>query len=1197
MNEYRELLSTHVDTSFAKNTKIEELLLSPLGVAAFVPSSWTGIKMDPVTLKTKDTMPEKFKPPPRNVNPKIWDVAKKEFERLKTYFYVPSDSPRVSPVVIAPKATSPFIRFAGDYSIWVNKHMLTGHWPIPNIRHALEKIKRFELFSDCDLTNGFHQIPLSLETSMLLSVQTPWGTVRPLFLPEGVPQGSGLLQQCMDTIFSDFEEWTIVIFDNLLVLGHDYDDMYVKMHDIITRAVEHNLVFKMKKTWLGVKEVTFFGYICREHTFRLSEERLKGISDMQMPMNKKAVKRFLGCAGFFIPFVPNYSSLVAPLHDMTKESFDWNKTSWKLDYEAVFENFKLQLRTATALFYPDYDLDWILRADASELGVGCVLMQVYVTPDGTRMHQPLLFASQKFSDQARKWSTYAQEAYAMYFAFKASEYYIRGKSFVYEGDHANLQWMERSTESKVIRQRLYMQNFPFMFNHIPGTANTVSDWESRFEELFQHSILDDSEVSDFYSASDALWPLCISAPERELVHALHAVTRSSASKERIHETPPSKTLSVTRLSDPTTKVSKTIDPTTSVQDVLSEHSIPVVKDTSSPDVLLTRTEMLRTAHRGRAGHLGIRRTYETLNLHFPGHGISMSQVTAFKESCPECQKSEDYMSVSLVPITRHLKTNNPGKVVGLDYLKVVKDQFGNVGVYVFRDHFTKFVYLFPTPSPDSESAVLAIFLYSVLYGAFDVLMTDPGSELMSVAVSEVNKLFGIHHRVSLVDRHESNGVEGANKHVIRLLEKLFLEERIKDTWSSPINLGWVMFIMNKFDSTESGYSPYDLTFGTISNRRFEVPGTLDAKFTHKYVQMLDHSLKTLTSLANQHQQNLVIKRVSKDLPQNTFQRGDLVLFRLSRERPKPHKLHPIYLGPYEVLQHVKNDVEVRHLATHKISEVFVGDLKAFFGSLADGKRLASVDADQFIVSSVDAYRGNPLERSSMYFHVTYSDGDKLWMPWSLDLQSAEAYHTFCTSIPCLRRLGHSSADMIRWIRDMRSFRITLVKPSQNVLVDVRSFGADWYATLALPDPDFSTYVVPCTYGSYVANQKRIILTCPLLRLEILVDNVFVTLYGSCDPPVTHVLVDSTFVQKHKSLLSYSEPQLPVVKDFEHLVGVEFYDTDARTKFLVTRVASTRTRDIVAFVRPILSSGRIAREDKAPFHVADVENMVRSSNRT
>jgi hypothetical protein len=349
----------------------------------------------------------------------------------------------------------------------------------------LEKIQKFRLFADIDLTNGFHQIPICEWTSRLLSVQTPWGTVRPLFLPEGVPQGSGLLQEIMMEIFSEFEEWTIVIFDNLLVLATDYDDMYVKVEKILTRAVERNLVFKMKKTWLGVSEVTFFGYICSEHTYRLSEERLKGITEMQMPTSKKSVKRFLGSAGFFIPFVPNYSSIVAPLHDMSKDSFNWDPKTWKQDYVKVFEDFKDALKSSATLFYPDYDLDWVIRADASELGVGMVLFQVFINPDGTKVNQPLLFASKKFSEQARKWSTYAQEAFAMYFAFKTSEYYIRGKPFTYEGDHANLQWMERSTEGKVIRQRLYMQGFPFNFNHVPGLDMGVADWQSRFEQLFE----------------------------------------------------------------------------------------------------------------------------------------------------------------------------------------------------------------------------------------------------------------------------------------------------------------------------------------------------------------------------------------------------------------------------------------------------------------------------------------------------------------------------------------------------------------------------------------------------------------------------------------------------------------------------------------------------------------------------------------
>ena len=1202
VKEYLDLLATHVDVKFSASTKILGLLRSPLGIAAFVPANWNGIKMDPVTLKTKDTMPERYRPPPRNINPKIWEVAKKEYDRLLTYFYVPSDSPRVSPLVVAPKATQPFIRFAGDYSIWVNSHMLTGHWPIPHVRQALEKIQRFALFGDVDLTNGFHQIPISEETSMLLSVQTPWGTVRPLFLPEGVPQGSGLLQEIMMKIFSDFDEWTIVIFDNLLVLAHDYDDMYEKIEKILLRAVEHNLVFKMKKTWLGVSEVTFFGYVCKEHTYALSEERLKGITEMQMPHNVKSVRQFLGSSGFFQPFVPNYSIIVAPLHDMTKLAFDWRPSEWKQDYVGVFENFKDALKEATTLFYPDYSLDWILRADASELGVGMVLFQVYITETGERIHQPIMFASKKFSDQARKWNTYAQEAYAMYFAFKQSEYYIRGKSFTYEGDHANLQWMERTTEAKCMRQRVYMQGFPFFFRPIPGRQNTVADWQSRFENLMLAFFMDtsDEEYERTYVSSDSLWN-CIPSDTsfHELVLQRPARTRYIA---RTADKPP-------RYSLRSAQRKTVLAPPTAPQEVTvpSELPVPIQEPVADPvpitptNVLadpitsterpMQRIEMLRSAHVGRAGHLGVRRTYEMLNSTYPGHGIPISQVIAFKEACPVCQKTEDYMAVQLAPKARHLKTSSPGRVVGMDYLTLVPDKYGNVGLYVCRDHFSKLIFLFPVATHDQENAALALFTYCYLYGAFDVLMTDPGSELTSNAVATLNSWFGIHHRVSLVDRHESNGVEGGNKQILRHMTKLFLEERIKDEWSSPKHVGWVSFIMNKLDKSESGVSPYELTFGNVSRRRFDFPvKELDRQTAHKYIRMLDDSLKTLTNVASRFQQDLVSKRVPS-APQNVYQPGDLVLFRLSKDKPKPHKLTPIYLGPYVVSSQTKNDVMVKHLATDLTSTFYVGDLKAFFGTLADAKHLASIDADQYVVQRVTAHRGDPSVRSHMYFYVVYEDKDELWLPWSNDLQRNAAFLDYCDTTPGLQHLVFRASELTAWLKSKRQSPITSVKPGDLLTIDIRCLGADWYSNLRLPDSDFTTYTVQATYGPLSKNRRTISLAIPILSRNLQVDNVFISTYGQSTSRTFHVPVTTDLVRKFPGLATSTPMDVPTAQSFQHLVGKTFYDPDARSTFQVTRVAVTRTRDIVAYVRRVTTNGRIQLEDKQPYHVADIISML------
>jgi hypothetical protein len=60
---------------------------------------------------------------------------------------------------------------------------------------------------------------------------------------------------------------------------------------------------------------------------------------------------------------------------MVKKDFNWkDRSSWEIDYEQIFHQFKLDLQEAVALHYPDYSLDWILRVDASNLGVASVLM-------------------------------------------------------------------------------------------------------------------------------------------------------------------------------------------------------------------------------------------------------------------------------------------------------------------------------------------------------------------------------------------------------------------------------------------------------------------------------------------------------------------------------------------------------------------------------------------------------------------------------------------------------------------------------------------------------------------------------------------------------------------------------------------------------------------------------------------------------
>jgi hypothetical protein len=141
----------------------------------------------------------------------------------------------------------------------INKFMKVGNYTIPNVKHAMSKIIGFKYYLDIDLTNAFHQILLHPETSEKLSIQTPWGQFEPKFMPEGIAPATGILQEVVRKIFADCLDWALVIFANMLILAHSLQDGFEKFITIIKICQESDLKLKMAKSWLGFRQVNFFG--------------------------------------------------------------------------------------------------------------------------------------------------------------------------------------------------------------------------------------------------------------------------------------------------------------------------------------------------------------------------------------------------------------------------------------------------------------------------------------------------------------------------------------------------------------------------------------------------------------------------------------------------------------------------------------------------------------------------------------------------------------------------------------------------------------------------------------------------------------------------------------------------------------------------------------------------------------------------
>ncbi len=1043
VEEYLNLFETHVEKQFKETTNIIELLRNK-GVNVFVPQNWEGIKGVPeIELVWKDGLPDIVRPKARPVNPKLYENAQKEFERLKKYMYVESSSPIASCLVIAPKATHPFIRFCGDY-VFLNKYIECGFFPIPHVQHTLETLVRWNIFLDFDLVNSFHQFKLGKVTSERLSIQTVWGQYAPVFMPEGIGPASGYLQKFLSQIFEDYikEGWCIVIFDNLLAMASDYDDAYQKVDKILDRCVKHNIYLKFSKTWLGFKHANFFGYVCRQGHYELSPERKATIEQFPFPTSMKKMQSFLGTALFFKSFVPHFSSVAAPLYDMVHKDFNWDPVTWTVDYAQAFADFKKSLIDSVAIFYPNYELEWILRTDASTYGIGAVLLQVVPTKDGSeQVYQPIEFFSSKFSDQATRWSTIEQEAYGIYAAVKHFAYYLTCKPFLLETDHNNLLFMEQSVVPKIIRWRVYLQSFTFNIRHIPGKLNVVADWLSRWHE-------------------------------REL-------------------TPP-----------------------TPVIATLNDIEVVSFK---SPE------EVFKLVHGGRMGHYGARRTWKWLNEHFPGHKIPYRTIEELVATCPVCQKLRLGMVDGISRIVRHLKPAGRRSAVGIDTLTVTpEDADGYKYLFVIVNHFTKYTVLVPSKKRDAESAALALFNYFACFGLVDELFSDPGNEFDNEIVSLLNQWLGVRHKFGLVQRHESNGVEGTNKQILRHLAALVLDERMVKNWVRLLPA--IQFMINSVDNSETGVVPFEAQFGSQDYIYLRLPeGSDSTALAHGYLQALNESLQILFEISKKHQDQIIQERTAATPPekQNMYQPGDLVLWQFNPEDPLPSKLSPKFIGPYTVLEQVKNTVSCRHVIQGYIKEFDVERLKIFHGDLEEAKRVALIDSDQYVIKQILAYRGDPLTRTTMDFLTEYEDGEIIWKHWTKDLFDSIPYEKYCRSIPELTPLVHTVEQAKAFERELKTKPITDVAPGDVCYVDVRFFGHLWYDNFfPLPDKFQTLYLMEGRYFVWENKKKtKISIKFPVINEVYVVSNDFIQRYGYRDklPESNYVLIDKLIINQHAEL--------------------------------------------------------------------------------